>query len=196
MSGGIDSAVSALIMQQKGYDVTVSKCRVPSSDSFVNTLITHIQGVFMKNWDSVEEGLMSKLKPTRKAQCSYTVDREDLHQVVKRLDIPLVEVDFVKDYWLDVFTPFIEDYQSSQRTPNPDVQCNRKLKFSKFSQYVSQRLGLDTIAFGHYARLDRSTQQQQQNGEIPKLLRAKDENKCQTYFLSMTPVSCYTTLYV
>jgi tRNA-specific 2-thiouridylase len=70
----------------------------------------------MKNWDSAEEdssSLSSSLSDqTRKTKCSYTVDREDLLQVVKRLDIPLVEVDFVKEFWHKVFTPFLEDYQS------------------------------------------------------------------------------------
>jgi len=71
----------------------------------------------MKNWDNAEE------EPTQNVRCSYTVDREDLLQIVKRLDIPLVEVDFVKEYWHKVFTPFLEDYQSGTTPAHTVAVC-------------------------------------------------------------------------
>ncbi|XP_069162358.1 mitochondrial tRNA-specific 2-thiouridylase 1 isoform X2 [Procambarus clarkii] len=120
MSGGVDSAVSALLLKRKGYEVI---------------------GVFMRNWDEKDE----------KGQCTGDVDAEDAEWVCRRLDIPFREVNFVKEYWNDVFMYMIEEYKAGF-TPNPDIMCNKKIKFSPFLQYAKDNFNSEVIATGHYAR--------------------------------------------
>ena len=152
MSGGIDSAAVAVLLQQKGY-----KC----------------VGIFMKNWDSSDE--------VGQEVCSISRDREDMRQVCKRLNIPSLEVDFIKEYWNQVFIPFIESYKTGIETPNPDVACNRHVKFNCFVKYCRDTLHIDTIATGHYARLESNSK------ETILLKTAKDKTKDQSYFLCRTP---------
>ncbi len=153
MSGGVDSSVAALILKQKGFDVI---------------------GLFMRNWDSsLNRDVLGN--PTLNADiCPQEQDYQDALAVCEHLDIPLHRVDFIDEYWRDVFTYFIEEYKKG-RTPNPDIMCNKYIKFSAFKKYAEQ-FKPDYIAMGHYARVE--------HGEIPKLLRGVDENKDQTYFLS------------
>lgn len=154
MSGGIDSAATAMILQSRGFDCI---------------------GVFMRNWDSQDEA--------GNETCPINEDLKDMQEVCRRLDIPSFEVEFVRDYWIDVFEPFIAAYQSGVLTPNPDIMCNRFIKFNKFRDYVFKKFDVDYFATGHYVRLIDS------NSEIPELKCGIDDNKDQSYFLCMTPVS-------
>ncbi|MBP1914411.1 tRNA 2-thiouridine(34) synthase MnmA [Lederbergia galactosidilytica] len=122
-------------------------------------------GVFMKNWDDTDEF----------GVCTATEDYEDVIRVCNQLDIPYYSVNFEKQYWDKVFTYFLEEYKSG-RTPNPDVICNKEIKFKAFLDYAIS-LGADYVATGHYARVVR------ENKKV-HMLRGKDENKDQTYFLN------------
>lgn len=122
-------------------------------------------GIFMKNWD--EEG--------EDGVCTATEDYEDVVKVCNNIGIPYYTVNFVKEYWDNVFSYFLDEYKKG-RTPNPDVLCNKEIKFKAFLKYALQAAGGDYLATGHYARVN------SENG-IYKLLRAEDMNKDQTYFL-------------
>lgn len=76
------------------------------------------------------------------------VNRDDMKQVCARLRIPSFEIDFIQEYWGEVFEPFIESYQSGVNTPNPDVLCNRSIKFNLFKQYITKKFGIQDIATG------------------------------------------------
>ncbi|MBT3478113.1 MAG: tRNA 2-thiouridine(34) synthase MnmA [Candidatus Marinimicrobia bacterium] len=142
ISGGVDSSVTALLLQQQGYDV---EC------------------VFMKNWEGNDD-----------ENCTAEEDYKDALAVCDHLNLPLRSVNFAKEYWDGVFQYFIDEYAKG-RTPNPDVLCNREVKFKAFLDY-SIELGADKIATGHYARIDES------NGQF-KLLKGLDPGKDQSYFL-------------
>ena len=143
LSGGVDSAVSALLLKQQGYRVS---------------------GLYMVNWTEDEEGY-----------CTAAQDYQDARAVCAELDIPLHRVDFSKEYRARVFDKFLADYAAG-KTPNPDVLCNREVKFQPFREHAL-RLGADCIATGHYARVEDAP-------DGPRLLRAADANKDQTYFLA------------
>ena len=121
-------------------------------------------GVFMKNWDETDEN----------GVCPADEDYKDVIAVAEQLDIPYYSVNFVKEYWDRVFTYFLDEYRAG-RTPNPDVMCNKEIKFKAFLDYA-MKIGADYIATGHYARIDR------ESGNV-RLLRGLDDNKDQTYFL-------------
>ncbi len=121
-------------------------------------------GVFMKNWDDTDEF----------GHCTAEVDAEDVRRVCDQIDIPFYTVNFEKEYSEKVFQYFLDEYKNG-RTPNPDVMCNREIKFGEFLQ-KGLDLGADYIATGHYARLEN------RDGEYV-LLRGNDANKDQTYFL-------------
>ncbi|WP_367341865.1 tRNA 2-thiouridine(34) synthase MnmA [Limosilactobacillus sp.] len=140
-------------------------------DSSVTALLLKRQGydvvgVFMKNWDDTDEN----------GVCTATVDYEDVAKVASKIGIPYFSVNFEKEYWDRVFTYFLDEYKKD-RTPNPDVICNKEIKFKAFLDYA-KKLGADYIATGHYADLRRDA-----DGNM-HLMRAKDQNKDQTYFLS------------
>ena len=120
-------------------------------------------GLFMKNWQS-EPGEV----------CSSEIDFQDASEVCDILDIPLHKANFSNDYWDRVFKQFLSEHKKG-RTPNPDILCNREIKFKSFYDYAL-KIGADFIATGHYAKV------QNNNGEA-KLYRSKDINKDQTYFL-------------
>ncbi|WP_339229448.1 tRNA 2-thiouridine(34) synthase MnmA [Oceanobacillus sp. FSL K6-2867] len=122
-------------------------------------------GIFMKNWDDTDEF----------GVCTATEDYEDVIRVCNQLDIPYYAVNFEKQYWDKVFTYFLDEYKIG-RTPNPDVICNKEIKFKAFLDHALS-LGADYVATGHYARVVR------ENGEV-HMLRGKDVNKDQTYFLN------------
>lgn len=123
-----------------------------------------VRGVFMKNWEGDD----------REDHCAAEEDLKDAQQVCDILQIPLQGVNFSDQYWDRVFAYFLQEYQAG-RTPNPDVLCNKEIKFRAFLDYaVSQ--GADRIATGHYARISK------RNGEY-FLLRGRDHNKDQSYFL-------------
>ncbi|MBP1995703.1 tRNA 2-thiouridine(34) synthase MnmA [Paenibacillus eucommiae] len=123
-------------------------------------------GIFMKNWDDTDEY----------GHCTAEEDAEDVRRVCTQLDIPFYTVNFEKQYYSKVFTYFLDEYRKG-RTPNPDVMCNREIKFGELLQKVNE-LGGDYIATGHYARIG------QTDGEY-RLLRGQDSNKDQTYFLHL-----------
>src|ERR1700722_17630148 len=141
MSGGVDSAVSALLLRDAGFDV---------------------QGLFMSNWDDDD------------AYCTAAADFQDARRVCEVLGLPLHRVSFAAEYRERVFAHFLREYQAG-RTPNPDVLCNREIKFGLCLDYM-QRLGASWIATGHYARLHRT-----ESGT--HLLKAADSAKDQSYFL-------------
>ncbi|MEK4628036.1 MAG: tRNA 2-thiouridine(34) synthase MnmA [Solibacillus sp.] len=122
-------------------------------------------GIFMKNWDDTDEN----------GVCTATEDYEDVIAVCNQIGIPYYAVNFEKQYWDKVFTYFLEEYKAG-RTPNPDVMCNKEIKFKAFLEHA-MNLGADYLATGHYARVDRT------EDEV-LMLRGVDNNKDQTYFLN------------
>lgn len=123
-------------------------------------------GLFMKNWDDTDEN----------GYCTATEDYEDVVKVCEQIGIPYYSVNFEKEYWDRVFEYFLDEYKKG-RTPNPDVMCNKEVKFKAFLDYA-MNLGADYIAMGHYAQAVRGF-----DGQV-HLLRGVDQNKDQTYFLS------------
>ncbi|WP_316571901.1 tRNA 2-thiouridine(34) synthase MnmA [Neobacillus sp. YIM B06451] len=139
-------------------------------DSSVAALLLKQQGydvigIFMKNWDDTDEN----------GVCTATEDYEDVIRVCNQIGIPYYAVNFEKQYWDKVFTYFLDEYKAG-RTPNPDVMCNKEIKFKAFLEHAMQ-LGADYLATGHYAQVEF------RDGEY-KMLRGLDENKDQTYFLN------------
>ena len=125
-------------------------------------------GVFMKNWEEKDDN----------GNCMAEEDYKDVIAVAEQLDIPYYSVNFVKEYWDKVFTYFLDEYKKG-RTPNPDVMCNKEIKFKAFLDYAI-KLGADYVATGHYARIVH----EEKDGKIKSvMLRGIDDNKDQTYFL-------------
>jgi tRNA-specific 2-thiouridylase len=135
-----------------------------------------VHGLFMTNWEEDEEGY-----------CTAADDLQDARKVAEHIGIPLHHVNFAKEYRERVFKYFLEEYKAG-RTPNPDVLCNREIKFGAFMQYA-KRLGGEIIATGHYARLiDHKGKK--------CLAKAVDANKDQSYFLhAVNPTAFQTTLF-
>lgn len=125
----------------------------------------NVVGLFMKNWEGDDAD----------GCCTADDDYADVRRVCAKLDIPYYGVNFAKEYMDRVFSYFLDEYKRG-RTPNPDVLCNREIKFGPFKEYAMQ-LGADYIATGHYCGI------RHENG-IHYLLKAKDQNKDQTYFLN------------
>lgn len=146
MSGGVDSSVSAVLLLEQGYEVI---------------------GGFMKNWSDGEEG--------DKDDCGWKAERRDAMRVAAQLGIPFHTFDFEKEYRERVYEYMIAEYKAG-RTPNPDVLCNKYMKFDLFLR-AADELGCDFVATGHYARVRRD-----ENG-IAHLLTGVDSNKDQSYFL-------------
>ena len=124
-----------------------------------------IIGLFMKNWEEKDKN----------GVCTAESDFEDVKKVCNQIDIPYYSINFSKEYMERVFTHFLEEYKAG-RTPNPDVLCNREIKFGPFLEYA-KKLGAEKIATGHYAQVE------EKNGYY-YLKKAVDENKDQTYFLN------------
>ena len=144
MSGGVDSAVSALLLKKQGYNVI---------------------GLFMNNWEEKDDSCV----------CTATEDYEDVKRVCQAIGIPYYSVNFAKEYWDRVFSHFLSEYERG-RTPNPDVLCNREIKFGPFLDYA-KKLGADYIATGHYCKVA-------QKDGLFYLKKAKDKSKDQSYFLN------------
>ena len=150
MSGGVDSSVAAYLLKKQGYEVI---------------------GLFMRNWDtSINNDFLGNPYLDNDI-CTQEEDYNDALKVCNQLNIPLHRVDFVKEYWDNVFSYFLEELKKG-RTPNPDIMCNKYIKFDSFVKEAI-KLGADYIATGHYARIVNN-----------KLLKGSDDNKDQTYFLS------------
>lgn len=124
-----------------------------------------VEGLFMKNWEEDDDT----------EYCTAKADLQDAQAVCDRLGIHLHTANFAAEYWDGVFEHFLQEYRAG-RTPNPDILCNREIKFKAFLDYASE-LGADFIATGHYARL-------RQDGNNTWLLKGRDANKDQSYFLS------------
>lgn len=142
-------------------------------DSSVTALLLkqqgyQVEGLFMKNWEEDDTS----------TYCSAKEDLQDVRAVCKTLDIPLHTINFAQEYWQDVFSHFLEEYKKG-RTPNPDILCNREIKFKAFLNHAL-KLGADYIATGHYAKISTKEVDGQ---TIYSLDDAKDANKDQTYFL-------------
>ena len=150
MSGGVDSSVAAILLKNQGYKVI---------------------GLFMRNWDSTINNDYLGNPNLDNDICPQEQDYNDAVSVCKKLDVPLHRVDFVKEYWDNVFKYFLDELEKG-RTPNPDVMCNKYIKFDLFIDKAKE-LGADYVATGHYARI-----------KDGKLLKAKDLNKDQSYFLA------------
>lgn len=140
-------------------------------DSAVSTYLLKKAGynviaVFMKNWEEKDEN----------GVCTSESDWQDVQEVCEKIDVPYYSVNFVKEYWDRVFTLFLDEYKKG-RTPNPDVLCNREIKFKAFLDYAEQ-LGAKSIATGHFV------QRMDKNGQS-YLLKGNDVNKDQSYFLYM-----------
>ena len=141
MSGGVDSSVSAALLKKAGYDVT---------------------GVFIKVWQP--EWLVGT------SECTWREDRLDAMRVAAQLDIPFITLDLDKEYKKEVVDYMVNEYKAG-RTPNPDVMCNRFVKFGGFYSWAMKQ-GADYVATGHYARVEDGI-----------LIMGDDQNKDQSYFL-------------
>lgn len=150
ISGGVDSAVAALLLKEQGYDV---------------------EGLFMRNWDSMLNNDTLGNPNFSENICPQESDYNDALKTCEILGIKLHRVDFIKEYWDYVFTYFLEELKKG-RTPNPDMLCNKFIKFDLFKK-EAEKLGADYIATGHYARMIDGS-----------LYQATDKNKDQTYFLA------------
>jgi tRNA-specific 2-thiouridylase len=143
MSGGVDSAASALLLRDAGKPV---------------------EGMFMKNWEEDD----------RFGTCSAEQDAADAQAVADAIGIRLHRRNFAAEYWDLVFEEFLQEYRAG-RTPNPDILCNREIKFKTFLEHATV-LGAEFIATGHYVRSDN-------RDGIFRLLRGRDPGKDQSYFL-------------
>ena len=150
MSGGVDSSVAAILLKEKGYNVI---------------------GLFMRNWDSTINNDYLGNPNLNNDICPQEQDYNDALAVCEKIGIPLHRVDYVKEYWDNVFTYFLDELKKG-RTPNPDVMCNKYIKFDLFYKKAKE-LGADYIATGHYAKI-----------KDGKLYKASDKNKDQSYFLA------------
>jgi tRNA-uridine 2-sulfurtransferase len=156
MSGGVDSSVAAHLLKKQGHDVV---------------------GVFMKNWtetlSNVEDNPLAESE-----LCPWITDQEDMRKVCNKLHIPFYTFDFEKEYKDRVIEYFYSSYKKGI-TPNPDIMCNKEIKFNLFLKKCI-KLGADYIATGHYAQVRETTVNGNRKFE---LLKGKDENKDQSYFL-------------
>jgi len=142
MSGGVDSSLTAKLVQDSG---------VPCA------------GMFMKNWEEDDD-----------THCPAELDADDVRQVAAQIGLPIHMRNFASEYWNEVFQNFLEEYRIG-RTPNPDILCNREIKFKVFAEHAED-LGASHIATGHYA-------QKQVIDGVHWLVRGADQNKDQSYFL-------------
>ena len=149
LSGGVDSSVAAYLLQQQGYEVI---------------------GMFMKNWhdDSV----------TISKECPWLEDSHDAMLVAQKLGIPFQTIDLSEEYKARIVDYMFAEYERG-RTPNPDVLCNREIKFDVFLK-AAQRLKADFVATGHYCRKE---EEEIDGQKVYRLLAGKDGNKDQSYFL-------------
>ena len=150
LSGGVDSAVAAYLLKEEGYDVTCC---------------------FMRNWDSVLNNDILGNDTLNNDICTQESDYNDAKSVADALGLKLLRIDFIKEYWDYVFENFIEEYKKG-RTPNPDILCNKYIKFDSFLKYAMDN-GFDKIATGHYIK-----------GFDGRYYQAEDHNKDQSYFLA------------
>jgi len=154
LSGGVDSAIAAYLLKKQGHEVIAG---------------------FMRNWDSMANNDILGNPSNNDDICPQEKDYNDAKSVADALGIELYRIDFVKEYWDHVFTYFLDEYKKG-RTPNPDILCNKYIKFDSFLKFAMSK-GVDYVATGHYARV-----QHFENGKS-KMYKASDLNKDQSYFL-------------
>jgi len=152
MSGGVDSSVAALLLKKEGYEVI---------------------GAFMKNWSDTKDPLTGK--------CAWRTERKMALKIASQLNISLITLDFEKEYRRYVIDKMFDKYKRGI-TPNPDIDCNQKIKFPLLLK-EAKKMNINLIATGHYARVRKSKYKNKNQKEIYKLLRGKDESKDQSYFL-------------
>jgi len=155
LSGGVDSSVALKLLKDEGYDV---------------------EAMFMRNWDSATNNDILGNPDIDDDVCPQEKDYQDAEKVANQLGVKLNRVDFIEEYWDTVFKYFLDEYKKG-RTPNPDIMCNKYIKFNAFLHHAD-KLGADYIAMGHYARVRHEETKSY-------LLRGVDSNKDQTYFLCM-----------
>lgn len=146
MSGGVDSSVAAFILKNQGYNVL---------------------GAFMKNWSDTKDPLTGR--------CAWRTERKMALKIASKLDIPLITLDFEKQYKKEVIEKMFEKYKKGI-TPNPDIDCNQKIKFPLLLKEAKKRR-INLIATGHYARVKKN------KNKVYELFRGKDNSKDQSYFL-------------
>ena len=154
LSGGVDSAVAAHLLKSAGYDVTCC---------------------FMRNWDSALNNDTLGNSTLNNDICPQEEDYNDAKAVADKLGLPLLRSDYIEEYWNSVFQNFIEEYERG-RTPNPDILCNKYIKFDHFLRFAMDK-GFDRIATGHYFK------SKEVDGQL-RYFKAADLNKDQSYFLA------------
>ncbi len=155
MSGGVDSSFIAFLLQQQAcYDLI---------------------GVFMQNWDSFVNNELNYDNHGNPKGCDVSTDYQEAAKIAQMLHIPLYKVDFIDQYYDQVFQYFLDELNHN-RTPNPDILCNRHIKFDAFLNYAIQTFDADYIAMGHYAGIIHTD-------DHHYLLMHSDQNKDQSYFL-------------
>ncbi len=159
LSGGVDSAIAAWKLMQEGHDVTCC---------------------FMRNWDSLTNADIEGNPTIGDDICPQEQDYSDALAVARHLGLELLRADFIQEYWDNVFQTFLKEYERG-RTPNPDILCNKYIKFDSFFDFAMSH-GFDAVATGHYASVT-------QDAGFTWLSRAADQNKDQTYFLCQVPES-------
>ena len=153
LSGGVDSAVCALLLKKQGYDVTCC---------------------FMRNWDSITNSDILGNPTLNGSKCSQEIDYDDATEVAMELDLPIIRKDFINEYWNEVFSIFLDTYKKGY-TPDADVFCNKYIKFGHFYSFAKEN-GFDLIAMGHYAtRIDENNESH--------IYKGFDKEKDQSYFL-------------
>lgn len=153
LSGGVDSAVAAYLLKKQGYEVIAG---------------------FMRNWDSMLNNDFLGNPNSDADICPQEKDYNDAKKVADQLGIELYRIDFVKEYWDNVFKYFLEEYKNG-RTPNPDILCNKYIKFDAFMKFAQSK-GAEYVATGHYAIVEHEQL-------CSKMYKGIDNNKDQTYFL-------------
>ena len=173
LSGGVDSFVSAWLLKN-----ALQAAAVGEKGENIK-----LKAILMKNWDEREE---------TNSECLFDADRRSAKKLAKYLSMDLHEVDFCREYWQSVFSPFTESVGRGE-TPNPDVWCNREIKFGKLLEHVKgEEIGAKYLVTGHYAEIwreygDDNIEQSSSSLKRIELRRAKDETKDQTYFLASVP---------
>ena len=158
LSGGVDSAIAAWALKRTGARVV---------------------GTLARNWDEANED------DGDERECAYVEDRKSARECAETLGLDdFVEVDFRREYWLDVFEPYVEAFESGA-TPNPDLECNRRVKFGALLRRATETMGATYLATGHYARIDRT------RGGV-RLMRGVDASKDQSYFLASVSADALT----
>lgn len=165
MSGGVDSSVAAALLARSPHQYDLS-------------------AVYMRNWDTLDESPSAKKNNT---PCSWKQDYSDVQRICALLQIPLRLVDLSKEYWTRVFEPSLSQWEKGW-TPNPDVECNREVKFGALFERLGRESGLEGawLATGHYARKD-----YHESKLLPRLMR-HPSRKDQSYYLSSVPLSSLT----